>query len=493
MKTQTMKTRRSPRRAKVRPLGLPLMCAAVLGGCAVGPNFHDPAPITDTAYTPGSHPGVTVAAKGPGGAAQRFVNTDSIGGAWWRAFGSVDLDRLVQQGLDASPTLAQARMRLAQAQQDYLTQAGTQWPQVDATLNTTREQTNPAAFGIRFPGSSSPPPFTLYQASVSVSYSLDLFGANRRTLEGLAAQVDYQQYQLEGARLTLAGNVVTTAIRRASLAAQLDLSQRILAAQERQLDIAEKRYRAGGIARADIFSQRSMLEQTRAGLAPLRSQLAQADHQLAVYLGRTPALGAGPVPDLNAFMLPADLPLTLPSTLARQRPDIRASEALLHQARANVGVATANLFPHITLTGSFGREGIALSSLTNVWSIAGGLTQPLFHGGQLHAREKSAEDAYEAAAAAYRQTVLQGLQQVADALRALEQDAAELAARDRAQRDAQAAADVARRRYEVGGLSQLTLLDAQRQELQTALDRTRAQAQRLSDTAALFQALGAKP
>jgi NodT family efflux transporter outer membrane factor (OMF) lipoprotein len=471
---------------------LPLLCAALLDGCAVGPDFREPAPIQDTTYTPGQ-PAATVLAEGSHGAAQRFVKAESIGGAWWRSFGSADLDRLVQQGLDASPTLSQARMRLAQAHQDYLAQAGTLWPQFDATLNTQRAQINPEAFGVDFPGSASAPPFTLYHASVSVSYSLDLFGANRRSLEGLAAQVDYQQYQLEGARLTLAGNVVTTAIRRASLAAQIDLSQRILAAQERQLDIADQRFQAGGIARADIFSQRTLVEQTRASLSPLRAQLAQAEHQLAVYLGRSPAQGAGQAPDLSALVLPTELPLTLPSALARQRPDIRASEALLHQASANVGVATANLFPQITLTGSVGQEGTGLSRLKSVWSIAAGLTQPIFHGGELRARAKSTEDAYEAAEAAYRQTVLQGLQQVADALRALEHDADELAARGRAQSDAQKSVDVARRRYEAGGLSQVDLLDVQRQELQTALDRTRAQAQRLSDTAALFQALGARP
>jgi NodT family efflux transporter outer membrane factor (OMF) lipoprotein len=465
----------------------------MLAGCAVGPDFHAPAPIKDISYTPGAQPAATVPVAGPHGATQRFVMAEIIGGAWWRAFGSADLDHLVQQALDASPTLVQARMRLAQAHQDYLAQAGTLWPQVDATLNTARQQINPEAFGVNFPGTASSPPFTLYHASVNVSYALDVFGANRGSLEGLAAQVDYEQYQLEAARLTLAGNVVTTAIRRASLAAQIVLSQRILAAQERQLDIADKRYRAGGIARTDVFSQRLLVEQTRASLSPLRAQLAQAEHQLAVFLGRTPAQGAGPAPDLNAMTLPTELPQTLPSALARQRPDIRASEALLHQASANLGIATANLFPQITLTGSVGQEGIALSRLASVWSIAGGLTQPLFHGGQLRAREKSAEDAYEAAAGAYRQTVLQGLQQVADVLRALEQDAAELASRESAQRDAQAAAGIARRRYELGGISQLALLDAQRQELQTALDRTRTQAQRLSDTAALFQALGARP
>lgn len=482
---------KAPRRA----ISLVITGTALLCGCAAGPDFHEPRSIADAGYTPAPQPAVTAQAQGPGGAAQHFVQAETIGGAWWRAFGSADLDRLVQQALDDSPTLAEAGMKLEQARQDYLAQAGgSEWPQVNGSLNAAREKINPAAFGIgSLLGNRTFPPFTLYQAQVSVSYTLDAFGANRRTLEGLAAAIDYQQYELDAARLTVAGNVVTCVIRRASLAAQIELSERILATQAQQLEITEQRYRSGGIAENDLLAERSQVEQTQAGLAPLRIQLAQADHQLAVYLGRTPAQGPGGVPALGALQLPTELPLTLPSTLARRRPDIRASEALLHQASANVGVATANLYPQITLSGSAGPEGTQLSNLVEVWSIGAGLTQPIFHGGQLRARQRSAQDAYEAAAAAYRQTVLQGLEQVADALRALEQDALQLAARDHAQRDAAASARVAERRHAAGGLSQLSLLDVQRQELQTMLDRTLAEAQRLSDSAALYQALGARP
>jgi NodT family efflux transporter outer membrane factor (OMF) lipoprotein len=487
--------RSSLRQVSLHAISLAIACASALCGCAAGPDLREPAPIADATYTAAPQPAATARAEGPDGAAQHFVEAESLGGAWWRAFGSADLDRLVQQALDDSPTLAQAGMKLEQARQDYLAQAGgSEWPQVNGSLNATREKINPAAFGIgSLLGNRTFPPFTLYQAQVSVSYTLDVFGANRRTLEGLAAGIDYQQYELEAARLSLAGNVVTSVIRRASLAAQIELSERILAAQANQLEITEQRYRAGGIAESDLLAQRSQVEQTRAGIAPLRAQLAQADHQLAVYLGRTPAQGAGGVPALNVLQLPTELPLTLPSTIARQRPDIRASEALLHQASANVGVATANLYPQITLSGSYGPQGTQLSNLLDVWSIGAGLTQPIFHGGQLRARQRSAQDAYEAAAAAYRQTWLQGLQQVADALRALEQDALQLAAREAAQRDAAASARVAEQRYAAGGLSQLSLLDAQRQELQTTLDSTLAQAQRLSDSAALYQALGARP
>jgi NodT family efflux transporter outer membrane factor (OMF) lipoprotein len=486
-----------PRRRQTKSCtGVPLVLSACMGcGCAAGPDFHVPAPVSDARYTHAPLPAATARAEGQGGAAQHFVEVGSVGGAWWRAFGSADLDRLVQQALEDNPTLAQARQRLEQARQDYYAQAGgSEWPQANASLDVTREKINPAAFGIgSLLGNRTFPPFTLYQAAVSVSYSVDLFGVNRRTVEGLAAGIDYQQYELEGARLTLAGNVVTSVIRRASLAAQVDLSERLLGQQTQQLQITEQRRRAGGIAETDLFAQRSQVEQTRASLAPLRVQLAQAEHQLAVYLGRTPAEGASGAPALEQLSLPTDLPVTLPATLARQRPDIRASEALLHQASANVGVATANLYPQITLTGSTGPEGTQLSNLVNVWSVGAGLTQPIFHGGQLHHRRRSAQAAYEAAAAAYRQTVLQGLQQVADALRTVEQDAIQLEARDHAQQDAAASARVAEQRYAAGGLSHLSLLDAQRQELQTTLDRTVVQAQRLSDTAALYQALGAKP
>jgi NodT family efflux transporter outer membrane factor (OMF) lipoprotein len=273
----------------------------------------------------------------------------------------------------------------------------------------------------------------------------------------------------------------------------------LLADQERQLDISDQRYRAGGISRQEYLSQRTQVEQTRASLPPLQTQLVQADHQLAVYLGRPPAKlasAAGDDPaalDLDSIALPAEVPVELPSTWARQRPDIRAAEALLHQASANLGVATANMYPQITLNANTGPEAIRVGDWMNVWSVGAGIAQPIFHGGALTARRDSAQQAYEAALASYRLTVLQGLQQVADALRALQQDAVEMQSRDQAQHDARASVEIAEQRYAAGGISQLSLLDSQRQEMQTALDRTRVQAQRFADTAALYQALGAKP
>ena len=457
------------------------LCFA-LAACTVGPDFRTPDAPADATFTRGAAP------------TQGFVQVDEIGGAWWKAFGSADLDRLVRQALEASPTLAQARARLAQAREDYAAQAGTRYPGVDLGAEVSRQQINPAAFaGGSLFGNRALPPFTLYEVKASVSYSLDLFGANRRALEALAAGIDYQQYELEAARLALAGNVVTTAIRRASLETQVELTTRLVAARSRELEIATQRFSAGGIAEADVISLRTQVEQARATLPPLAAQLAQADHQLAIYLGATPAQGTPRTPGLAELALPAELPLTLPSALARNRPDIRAAEALLHQASANVGVATAHLYPQIQLTGSLGADGTQLHHLVDIWSIGAGLTQPIFHGGELRARERSAELAYEAAAASYRESVLKGLQQVADALRTLENGAAELDARARAERDAAATADVARRRYEAGGISLVALLDAQRTELQASVDLARMRAQHLADGAALYTALGARP
>ncbi len=492
----------STRSSRLRLLAIGGIMAG-LHGCAVGPEFHAPAAPSTPTYTAAPQPVETASSTGPGGAAQHFVAAESVGGAWWQAFGSEALSRLVRQALDDSPTLARSRMKLEQAQQDYLAQAGAkQFPQLDAKVSATREQVDPAALGIT--GIPQPGPFTLYSASVNVSYSLDLFGANRRALEALMAQVDYQRYELEAARLSLAGNVVTTALRRASLARQIVLSEAIAEAQAQQLQISEGRYAAGGVARVDLLGQRTLLEQTRAGLPPLMKQLAQADHQLAVYVGRAPAeldrdADAGSrsgTLDLDTLSLPTELPLTLPSALARQRPDIRAAEALLQQAGANVGVATANLYPQIVLSGSAGTQRTRVSDLldmVNVWSLGAALSQPLLHGGELRARERSAEAAYEAALASYRQAVLQGLQEVADVLRALQQDADELHTREEAGRAAREGAAIASRRYAAGGISQLALLDTQRQELQTTLDRVKVQAQRYADTAALYQALGARP
>jgi NodT family efflux transporter outer membrane factor (OMF) lipoprotein len=461
-------------------------------GCAVGPNFHKPNPSASQTYVSDTQPSETMEAKGPGGNAQRFNTGMDIPAQWWSLFHSDSLDRLVRLALDDSPTLMQAQAKLKQAQEDFNAQTGaTQYPAVDARLSITRQQVDLVSYGIsNFP---NPGPFTLYNASVSASYTLDLFGGNRRALEGLKAKVDYQVFELEAARQTLVANVVSTAIKQASLRAKIDIVQNLMDAQSQQMAITEERYKAGGVSVLDVQNQSILLDQTKALLPPLKKQLAQVNDQLAVYLGREPAEVKIDKFDLNSLHLPEELPLSLPSSLARQRPDIRAAEALWHQASANVGVATANLFPQITLSGSFGSQRISAGDIlsgVNIWNIAGNLMQPIFHGGELWAKKRSAVAAYDEAAAAYRQTALKGLQEVADTLHALDADARTLQAMTDTTDHARTGYEIAQRQYQLGGISHLALLDAQRQLLQTEMDRVQAQADRYADTAALLYALG---
>ncbi|MEX3692378.1 efflux transporter outer membrane subunit [Paraburkholderia sp. BR14263] len=474
-----------------------LLLVLMLAGCTVGPDFHPPAAPDATGWTREPVPASTASATGPGGGAQTFTAAEHASNDWWKQYGSAQLNELVDQALRASPTLDSARARLVEARENYNAQAGaTNFPSVDLKLSGTRQKVDLAAFGItQVP---NPPPFTLYNASVSVSYVFDLFGANRRALESTFAQVDYQAYEMEAARLSVAANVVSTAIRRASLQRQIDLTTQLAQTQARQLAIMQARYAAGGVAQIDLRSQRTLLAQTRASLPPLETQRAAAEHQLATLLGVAPARFAAPLDalSLDTLHLPDTVSLTVPSTLARERPDIRAAEALLHQAGANVGVATANLFPQISLSASIGSERTRIEDVIsglNIWNVGLGLTQPLFHGGELRAKKRASEAAYEAAFADYRQTVLQALQQVADSLQALQNDATELQARDDAAREAQANAAIAQTRYNAGGVSEFSLIDAQRQALQTTLDRSRVHADRLTDTAALYQALGGAP
>ncbi|MGY6269258.1 efflux transporter outer membrane subunit [Achromobacter denitrificans] len=468
----------APRRLAAPVLG------ALLAGCAAGPDFHPPAsPGVDAYVAPGQ--------ALPSGAQQLAAGAD-IPAEWWRLFRSEALDGLVRQALEASPTLEQARARLRQAREDLNAETGGRLlPSVDGNLSAARQKVDPSAFGV--PVVEQPAPFTLYNASIDVSYALDVFGANRRALEGLGAQVDYQRHELQAARMSLAANVVTAAIRQADLSERADVTRELLAAQIRQRDIMRQRLAAGGVSQADLSNQELLVAQTRATLPPLDYQLAQVTHQLATYLGQPPAALRQPPMRLSDLALPPDVPIGVPSALTRQRPDVLAAEALWRRASADVGVATANLYPQFTLTASFGSQRTRagdLSNGVNVWNLGLGLVQPLFHGGELRARQRAAQAAYDAAAAAYRQTVLDGFRQVADALRALQTDGDAFQAQDEAWRRADEAERIAQGRYRAGGISHLSLLDSQRQLLQARLARSAADAARYADTAALMQALG---
>ncbi len=475
-------------RQRIFVLGLTsLLCA-----CAVSPDFQRPPAPEVQQYTSGAQPTSTVSSSGVSGIAQQFHNGADISAQWWMLFHSQQLDAMVHTALTNNPQITQAKATLRQASENLAAQTGaTRYPQANLQLGSSRQQIDLAALGA--PNVPQSGPFNLFNASLNVSYAVDVFGANTRMLEGLQAQVDMQNYELQAARLTLAGNVVTAAIKQAALHAQIAAMEQILQLQRQQLAIMEQRFIAGGIARLDVENQRTLVEQSTAALPSLKQQFSQVSHQLAVYLGKAPAQADLQPINLNSLTLPQTLPLSLPSALARQRPDILAAEAVLHQASAQVGVASANLYPQLTLSGNVGAEQTHVADLANslnVWGIGLQLMQPLFHGGELRAKKRAAVAAYDAAAASYQLTVLQALQQVADTLRALENDAQTLQSRTQAAESAAASLAITQHQYQAGGISYLNLLDAQRQRLQTDLDRIAAQAARYADTAALLQALG---
>jgi NodT family efflux transporter outer membrane factor (OMF) lipoprotein len=469
-----------------------VLLAGALAGCAVGPEYRRPPPPAVASYTAETPPVETATTPGVGGALQRFVPGGEIPPRWWELFRSEALDRWIREALANSPTLGAAEATLRQAQEIRRARFGELFPSVDGTFSASRRKASGASLG---QSNAQFNPFTLYNASVDISYILDPFGRTRRELEALQAQVDYQRYQFEGAYLTLSSNIVTAAIQEASLRGQLQATRDILATQEEQLALIEKRFELGGIARTDVLAQRASLAQSRATLPPQEKRLAQTRHLLAVLAGRFPG-DASDLPefDLDSFRLPEELPVSLPSSLVRQRPDIRSAEELLHAASATVGVATANLYPQITLSARYGTESSQIGNLfrpgTAVWGIGAGLLQPVFRGGALEAERRAAVAGFDQAAAQYRGTVLQSFRDVADVLRALEYDAMTLKAQVEAEAAARDTLDIATKQVRLGATSYLSLLNAQRQYHLARILLVQAQAVRFADTAALFQALG---
>ena len=478
-----------------RNISLSVAIGLALAGCAVGPNFKPPeAPANaGSSYTPTPMPAETASAQGATGTSgveQRFVPNQDIPSQWWTVFHSKSLDQLIRAGLEQNPNMAAAQAALRQVQENYNAQFGNAiYPEVGAQLSATREHAS--AFSTNTPKGIV---FNLYNASVNVSYGLDFFGGARRALEGLQAAVDYQRYQVEATYLTLTSNLVTTAIREASLRAQLQATREVLEAQQKQSTVIEKQFGLGAIPRSTVLLQRNQAAQTAATVPALEKALAQTRHQLSVLAGKLPSEAGMPEFQLDSLTLPQDLPVSLPSALVRQRPDIRASEALLHEASAQVGVATANQYPQFTLNGSYGSATTKAGSLfdagTTFWSLGAALTQPIFNGGALSAKRRAAVAAYDQAAAQYRATVLTAFQNVADSLRALESDAATLKAQVEVDAVARESLDMATKQYQLGAISYLVLLDAQRTYQQAHISLVQAQAARYADTAALFQSLG---
>ena len=471
-------------RSRIAVLGLLL-----LSQCKFGPDFLRPHAPDVEGYTPEPLAGETSSTRVRGGAAQHFVRNLDIPGQWWGLFHSEPLNRLIAQALVANPDLVAAQAALRQATENVYAGQSALFPTVSANAQAQREKISGAAFGI--PGIS--PTFSLITGTLNVSYAPDVFGGTRRQVESLVAQADFQRFQLEATYLTLTSNVVVSAIQEASLRGQIAATQEIIKVETDQLRVVRQQFELGSASKADVLQQEATLAQTRATLPPLQRQLALTRDQLKALAGGFPSQETA-IFDLANLKLPRDLPVSLPSRLIEQRPDVRAAEAQFHAASANVGVAIANQLPQFSLTGSLGTETTRLSNVfspgTGIWSIAGAVAQTLFDAGMLMHKKRAAVAAFEQAAAQYRSTVIKAFQNVADALRALQSDADALVAQAAAERSAFASLDLSRRQYQLGAITYLTLLNAQRTWEQTRISLVQAEANRYADTAALFQALG---
>ncbi len=467
-----------------------LVASAILSACAVGPDFAVPPAPPVAGYTPEGHPAATASAAIAGGAGQTFEMGRDIPGEWWKVFHSKDLDGLIAEALQANPSLQAAQASLWQAKENLYAQKGKLLPSLDANASATRQQFSPAEFG----GTGPPLIFNLFQATVNVSYAPDVFGGQRRQIESTQAQADYQRFQLEATYLTLTSNVVTAAVQEASLRGQIAATLDIIKAETDQLDVVRNQFTVGAAARTDVLTQQSEVANAQATLPPLQKQLEQQHHVLLALIGRFPNEPVRERLTLASLQLPTHLPVSLPSQLVEQRPDVRASKSQLHQASAQVGVAEANRLPQFNLTGEYGSAAGAAAALlspsTIIWSAAASGTQPIFHGFQLLHLQHAAEAGYDVALAQYKSTVLGAFQNVADALRALQLDAATLKAQRAALSAASDTLDLSRGQYKLGAITYVILLNAQRSYAQARLAVVQAQAARLADTAALFQALG---
>ena len=483
------------RRPPWRTTALGVAVGLALSACAVGPDFRAPdaPPVADAshAYTPAPLPAMAASGASAAYVPQHFVDGQDVSATWWEAFQSPALDALVQSALQHSPTVVAARAALRQAEENYRADYGSRvFPSVTGQLGAARQR-------YALPQSAQiPAGYTanLFQGGLDLSYTLDIFGGTRRELEGVRAAIDYQRFQVEATWLSLTSSVVATAIQEASLRAQLKVTQDVVANANQSLKVINAQVQLGALARGALLQQQTLIAQQQAQIPPLEKALAQTRHQLAVLAGRLPGDAGLPTFDIDSLTLPRELPLSVPAALVRQRPDVRASEAQLHEASAQIGVATAALYPQITLSGGVNRQSFKIDKLfdtgTTGWSLAAGLVQPIFNGGALQARKRASVAAYDAAQAQYQSTVLNAFLSVANALRAIDTDADAVTANADADRLANEALDLVTRQYQLGAVSYLASLDAQRTVLSTRLALVQARAARFTDTAALFQALG---
>ena len=463
---------------------------ALFASCAAGPDFTKPAPPDVTRYTT-TPLGATSSTDVAGGEAQRFMEGVDIPGDWWTLFHSKPLSALIERSLKANPDIKAAQAALAAARESVLAQRGAYWPSVDAGFSVSRQKTSAQLAPIPNSGALY---FTLYTPQVSVSYVPDVFGLNRRTVESLTAQAESVRFALVAAHITLSSNVASAAMQEASVRAQIAATRELIAINSDTLRVLRNQYAKGYASRLDVAAQESQLAQVTATLSPLLKQLAQERDLLAALSGGFPDQAVPEEFELASLQLPQQLPVSLPSRLVAQRPDVRQALENLHAASAQIGIAVANRLPNITLTADIGSMALGAGQMfaggTEFWDLGASLTQPIFHGGALLHRERAARAAYEEAAAQYHSTVLTAFQGVADTLKALEQDADALKAAAAARQAANATLEITRTQQRAGYANYLALLSAEQAYQQAEINLVQAQANRYIDSVALFQALG---
>ncbi len=476
---------------------LPHLIALMLGitasACAVGPNFKRPAPPDAVGYGSASQER-TATAESRDGAAQRFLAGMDIPNQWWTMFGSPNLDRLVAQALAANPNVGAAQASLRQAHELYLAQRTSFFPLVDGNFAGTRAKNALATIANPTSLPQANPYYNLFTAQLTVSYMPDIFGATRRQVEIAKAQADSSRFQLEATYLTLSSNVVVAAIQEASLREQIATTERLLQLEHQLTGFVQRQRSLGTASDLDILSQQALEAQTAQNLPPLQRQLGQTRDALTALLGRLPSQEPPETFRLDELTLPTDLPVSLPSKLVEQRPDVRQAEENLHIASAAVGVAIADLLPQFAISGDVGSSALRLGRLftpyTGFWDAGASLTQTLFDSGALIHKKRAADAALDQAAAQYRAAVILACQNVADTLRALNSDAEALKAGAQAERAAKQSFELAQRQRALGTISLVAVLNAEQTYNTAALALIQARANRYADTAALFQALG---
>ncbi len=476
-----------PRIGFGRVLSCGIAFLGAIAGCAVGPNFVRPSAPLATHYSSGADPTETSDANGT---KQRFSPGATVSAEWWQLFKSAQLDGLMATALANNPGLEAAQASLRMSEHTLLSGYGIFYPQIDGSAAATRQRFSPLKIGENVPGSV----FNLFTLSATVTYALDVFGGERRMLEGLRAQRDLAGATEQATYLTLTANIVNTVIAAAAYREEIEATQQLIDLQGAQVNLAEVQAEAGTVPYSNVLSLRSQLASYEATIPQLQQKLVQSDDLLATLSGRLPSEWSAPPVSLASLTLPNDLPVSLPSQLVLQRPDILVSEANAHAASANIGVATAALLPSITLSATSGSNSTTIGSLfsqnAKLWDLSANATTPLFDGGTLWFRRKAAIDSYRQAMAVYRETVLGAFEQVADTLQALDHDAAALRANSEALATAKQALHLVQVNYAAGLTTYLDVLNADAQYHQAELADVQAAALRYQDTVALFAALG---